>query len=292
MRELVRPTTGVVALFVDLTRERARATASRATDAIRAAGFEIALCDDQHERLGVGLPDTSLDDAIVLVTIGGDGTLLRAAQLAAPRGIPLFGVNTGRMGFLTEVDGEQAGPALTTILRDGFVVDERSALEACFADRRHFALNDIVVRRAGTAHMTPFGLYIDGKEAAHVPADGLVVATPTGSTAYSLSGGGPILAPDVAAFGVVALLPHTLFSRPLVVPNSARIVLVCDSQSARASLEADGRVVEDLGPGDRVTVTRYPAAVRFARREPLDFFAVLEEKLRWNAPIKEQYPPA
>ncbi|HEV3156209.1 MAG TPA: NAD(+)/NADH kinase [Candidatus Baltobacteraceae bacterium] len=283
----VRPTNGVIAVEIDRSRERTRAAALEVIGTIREAGFDIAYFDGCEEVLNVAPTTASIDDAVLLVTIGGDGTLLRAAQTAAPRSIPLFGVNTGRMGFLTEVDGSQARAVLAEILRDGFLVEERSALEASVFGRTYFALNDIVVRRVGTSHMTPFGLFIDGREAAHVPSDGFAVATPTGSTAYFLSAGGPIIAPDVDAFGLVALLPHTLFSRPLVVPGHAKITLICDSQNEHATLEADGRTAADLGPGDRVDVARYASPVHFARRTPLNFFALLEAKMRWNAPIKE-----
>jgi NAD+ kinase len=285
---LIRPKTGTVALYVSLEREHARTVARKAAAMIAEAGFGVALCDGQNASLGIATSTASVTEAALLVTVGGDGTLLRAAQLAAPHRIPLFGINTGRLGFLTEADARNGDLSpLAEILEHGFVEEDRVALEAAIGDRRYFALNDIVVRRSGTAHMTPFGLFIDGKEAAHVPADGIAVATPTGSTAYFLSAGGPILSPDVAAFGIVALLPHTLFSRPLVVPDSSRVELACDSESEHASLEADGRIVEELAPGERVTVTRYPHPVLFARRAPLNFFALLEAKLRWNAPIKE-----
>ena len=275
---------GAVALYVSIEREHARGVAQHVTETIREAGFSVVRCDEGRREA-----DGSIDEAVLLVTVGGDGTLLRAAQLAAPRRIPLFGINTGRLGFLTEADARTKDLSrLTRILRDGFVEEERTALVARTPrGREHFALNDIVLRRSGTAHMTPFGLYVDEKEAAHVPADGIAVATPTGSTAYFLSAGGPILAPDVAAFGIVALLPHTLFSRPLVVRDTSVVELVCDSESEHATLEADGQFVEDLAPTERVAVARYPFSVRFARHAPLNFFALLEDKLRWNAPIKE-----
>jgi NAD+ kinase len=277
-----------VALYVSLEREHARGVAQRVAEMIRDAGFAVARCDEETATRDASAAQVTVEDAVLLVTVGGDGTLLRAAQFAAPRRIPLFGVNTGRLGFLTEADARTNDLSrLVHILSAGFVEEERSALLAHTHGREHFALNDIVVRRSGTAHMTPFGLYVDGKEAAHVPADGIAVATPTGSTAYFLSAGGPILAPDVAAFGIVALLPHTLFSRPLVVTDTSTIELVCDSESECATLEADGQVVEELAPGDRVRVERYPLPVRFARHAPLNFFTLLEEKLRWNAPIKE-----
>jgi len=286
--ELVRPKVGTIALYVDLERDRARTAAGAVAQALLASGYKIALCDDQNASLALASDGATVDEAVLLVTIGGDGTLLRAAQIAVPRGIPLFGVNTGRLGFLTEIDWRAgAVPEIPAMLRDGFIVDKRSALEARVHGRAYLALNDIVVRRTD-AHMTPFGIYVDGSQAAQVPADGVIVATPTGSTAYLLSSGGPILAPDVAAFGVIAILPHTLFTRPLVVPDSSTITLTCDSEVQGVALEADGRTVDRLHGGDQVTVTRYSRPVCFARRKPLDFFSLLEDKLRWNAPIKDR----
>jgi len=280
--------TGTVAIYVDLFRAHARAAAADIAKNIRDAGYAIALCDEQDRELGLASTGASITDAMLLVTIGGDGTLLRAAQIAAPYRIPLFGINTGRLGFLTEMDGnDQALRDLPALLRAGFAMDERAALQVESHGQSFFALNDIVVTRT-SPHMAPFDLYVDGKEAAHVPADGIVVATPTGSTAYSLSAGGPIMAPTVDAFIVTALLPHTLFTRPLVVPSSSTIEIACDIETSGVALEADGQAVDELQPGDKVTVTRYPHPVVFARREPLDFFALLEGKLRWNAPVKDR----
>jgi NAD+ kinase len=280
------PVSGTIALYVDLFRGHARLAAAAFAAAIRDAGFAVALCEDQDRELGLASSGAVLEAADLLVTIGGDGTLLRAAQLAAPHRIPLLGINTGRLGFLTEMDAEGAVAALPAILRAGFVIDERAALHVEAHGRLHFALNDVVVKRT-SPRMTPFQLSVDGKGAAHVPADGIVVATPTGSTAYSLSAGGPVMAPTVDAFIVTALLPHTLFSRPLVVPTSSTIEIACDVETTGGiALEADGQIVDMLHGGDSVRVTKYPLSVRFARREPLDFFAVLEGKLRWNAPVK------
>ncbi len=282
------PQTETIALYVDLFRDHARAAARSLSHTLVAEGFAVAMCDDQDRELDLATAGADIEAARLLVTIGGDGTLLRAAQIAVPYGIPLFGINTGRLGFLTEIDGDDlATDTVPRILRDGFTVDERTALRVEANGVVRFALNDVVVTRT-KPHMTPFGLFVDGKEAAHVPADGIVVATPTGSTAYSLSAGGPILAPNVDAFIIAALLPHTLFARPLVVPTGSMITIVCDDETSGVALEADGVVVAELGPLDRVTVTRYEKPVRFARRGPLDFFAVLEGKLRWNAPVKDR----
>jgi NAD+ kinase len=277
-----------IALYVDLFRDHARAAARAIAAALGDAGFAIAFDALQARELSIPSGVTSLADAELMVTIGGDGTLLRAAQLAAPLHIPLFGINTGRLGFLTELDGRDLDlAALPKLLGDGFYTDERCAIEVTVHGRTFFALNDIVVTRT-SPHMTPFLLHIDGREAANVPADGIVVATPTGSTAYSLSAGGPIVAPSVDAFIVTALLPHTLFSRPLVVPSTSVITIACDLETSGVAVEADGAAVDRLSAGEAVTVTRYDTPVRFARLRPLDFFGLLEGKLRWNAPVKDR----
>jgi NAD+ kinase len=269
-------------------RSHARDAAKSVARTFLASGYRVALCEEQDRELGIASTGAQIGEAMLLVTLGGDGTLLRAAQIATPHGIPLFGINTGRLGFLTEMDGREAYlEVLPEILRAGFTIDERTALQVESHGRTRFALNDVVVARTAP-HMTPFGLYVDGKEAAHVPADGIVVATPTGSTAYSLSAGGPILHPSVDAFIIAALLPHTLFSRPLVVPTKSTIVIACDAETTGVTLQADGVNVEQLEPGDIVTITRYATPVRFARRKPLDFFSLLEGKLRWNAPVKDR----
>ena len=184
-----------------------------------------------------------------------------------PLDIPILGVNTGRLGFLTEIETTPDGMArVRRVLRGDFTVEERLALQASVNGQgAHFALNDVVVRRGAEARMAPFGLSLDGERIAHISADGIVVATPTGSTAYFLSAGGPIIAPTVDAFGVAALLPHTLFARPLIVPTSSTIQITCDSEIVHANLETDGTFVSDLSSGDLVTVVRAPRPVKFAR---------------------------
>jgi NAD+ kinase len=269
----------VVALYVDADRENARALAERVGARFKEAGYHIT-------PVAAG---STLDDAALLVTIGGDGTLLRAARLAVDGGVPVLGINTGRLGFLTEFDeGDPAIDELPDLLERGLVIEERIALCAHYDGRQFFALNDVVVRKGAISRMVPFGLCLNDEQAAHIPADGICVATPTGSTAYFLSAGGSIISPQVEAFGVVPLLPHTLFSRPLIVPASSRVIISCDSELVHANLECDGDVVSDLSPGASVVIERHPRAVRFARLERLRFFERLEEKLQWGVSIKER----
>jgi len=267
----------VIALYVDAEREKARALAKRIADDFRAHGYAITIATE-----GAGI-----EDAALFVTVGGDGTLLRAARIATEHDAPLLGINTGRLGFLTELDeNDPRIEQLPAFVDAGLVIEERLALEASYGDERFFALNDVVVRKGDVSRLVPFALGLEGERIAQIPADGVCIATPTGSTAYFLSAGGSIISPSVDAFGITPLLPHTLFSRPLIVPASARIEIICDSEVAHAHLECDGVIVADIGPNASVMVRRNPKTVRFARLTPLRFFERLEEKMRWGVSIK------
>jgi NAD+ kinase len=284
--------TQTIAFFVDLTQEGARRTAAEATAAAHEAGYAVALCDGQNEALHLADGGARVEDASFLVTVGGDGTLLRAARIAYPHDIPLIGINTGRLGFLTELelDGAgQAGRELMRMLADSkrLVIEERATLEARLQDGRSFvALNDVVVHKGDASRVETFCIELDGEHVADLPGDGVVVSTATGSTAYFLSAGGPIISPRVDAFGIAALLPHTLFARPLIVPTNSTIEVNIDPQSAHANLDADGELVAALSPRDRVVIRRAAKPVRFARREPLRYFSRLEQKLRWGVSIR------
>jgi NAD+ kinase len=275
-----------IAILVSSDRPTALECAAHVVRMAEGAGIAVALVDEAPGITATAGAD--LDDAEMIVTIGGDGTLLRGVRLAMPMNIPIIGVNTGRLGFLTEIETTPAGmERMDHVLHGQFDVEERLALQASVNGAgEHFALNDVVVRRGAEARMAPFGLSLDGEQIAHISSDGIVVATPTGSTAYFLSAGGPIIAPTVDAFGVAALLPHTLFARPIVVPTSSTIEITCDSEIVHANLETDGTFVSDLSSGDLVTVVRAARAVKFARTGDHAFFARLEDKLQWGVPIK------
>jgi NAD+ kinase len=275
-----------IAISVSADRPTALECASEIVRLAVDAGIAVAIADDATGLTST--PGAKLNDAELIITVGGDGTLLRGVRLAMPLDVPILGINTGRLGFLTEVETTVEGiERVRGVLRGEFIVDERLALQASVnGGGAHFALNDVVVRRGAEARMAPFGLSLDGERIAHISSDGIVVATPTGSTAYFLSAGGPIIAPTVDAFGVAALLPHTLFARPMIVPTSSTIQITCDSEIVHANLEADGTFVSDLSSGDLVTVVRAPRSVKFARTGDHAFFARLEDKLQWGVPIK------
>jgi NAD+ kinase len=265
---------GTIALYVDPDREHARATGDHVAESFRARGFSVVR------------PPKEGGEASLIVTVGGDGTLLRAARLAIDGDVPIIGINTGRLGFLTEFDEDDPRIGrLPELLERGLEIEERLALQAEYAGRTHFALNEVVIRKGGV-RIVPFTLRLDDEAAVQIPADGLCVATPTGSTAYFLSAGGSIISPRVDAFGIVPLLPHTLFSRPIIVPASSRIEAGCDVEPAQAHIECDGEMVAEIKPGESVVIQRHPKRVRFARTSALHFFERLETKLRWGVSIK------
>jgi NAD+ kinase len=276
-------------LYVNMERPNAEETAREVARIARDRGLRVGLCDGDPDALGFASACT-LEEADLLVTIGGDGTLLRAARLAHPLKLPILGVNTGRLGFLTEVESNPAGfAALARVFEGDVQIDERVALHATVvgSDHVYFALNEVVVRRVAQARLAPFGLSLDGELITHLPSDGVIVATPTGSTAYFLSTGGPIIHPSVDALGVAGLMPHTLFARPLIVPSDATIGIDCDRELTHANLETDGIVAADLRGSDQVVVKRAAEPMRFARVRAGAFFARLEDKLQWGVPIKK-----
>lgn len=265
----------VIGLYVDTAREHARSIASRIATDFRESGFLVV---DATVAATVSL----------LITVGGDGTLLRAARIAVEDNVPLLGINTGRLGFLTEFDEDDPRLGdLPGLVERGLFMDERTALEAEYGERSFFALNDVVVRKGEVSRIAPFGLRVDDGAVTRITADGICVATPTGSTAYFLSAGGSLIAPNVDAFGVVPLLPHTLFSRPLIVPTQSRIEITSDLESAQAHLECDGDVLTEVAPSSSVMVRRHPKRVYFARTAPLHFLERLETKMLWGVSIKD-----
>ncbi len=264
-----------IALYVDTEREHARTIAGRIAQDFRAQGFDV-------------VDRAAADSASLIITVGGDGTLLRAARIAVQGDVPLLGINTGRLGFLTELDEDDPRISdLPAVVERGLYMDKRSALEAEYKDQRFFALNDVVVHKGGVSRIVPFGLRFDQGAVTRIPADGICVATPTGSTAYFLSAGGSLIDPSADAFGVVPLLPHTLFSRPLIVPTRSRIEITCDSLMAQAHLECDGDVLAEIAPGSSVAIRKHPKHVRFARTAPLHFLERLEDKMLWGVSIKD-----
>jgi len=228
-------------------------------------------------------------DLDALVTFGGDGTLLRGARLLGGRETPILGVNLGRVGFLTTATRQSLDPAFDALVAGRYVIERRQALQAEIKDgdgngrALQMAMNDIAVHKGGVARVVRVNVFIQGENVGPYSADGIIVATPTGSTAYSLSAGGPIVVPGVEAMVVTPIAAHTLAVRPLVVPSSYRIVIepiVGWSEDLLVSF--DGQTGTTLAPGERVDVRRADHRVCLIRLGGDGFFGRMRQKLHWG----------
>jgi len=227
-------------------------------------------------------------NADLLIVVGGDGTLLKAAQLIAARPIPLVGVNLGKLGFLADITPEQVQEDIAAMLEGDYTHEERMMLQARalrgnIAEAPRTALNDVVVHKSDGGRLIEFETWVDGHFLCAYRADGIVLATPTGSTAYALSGGGPIVHPVMDAIALVPICPHTLGDRPLVVAGSSRIeVRIGDTHSGGAHVTWDGQHAEMLKPGDRVEAQRSAKPITFIHPRGYDYYKILRSKLHWG----------
>ena len=222
----------------------------------------------------------------LVVVLGGDGTLLSAARATAAIDVPLLGVNLGSLGFLTEVPLQSLYSMLDAITQGRAAVEQRSLMQ-CDLLRgdevrgSYLVFNDAVVNKTALARLNHYDLYVDKVFVSSYRADGMIVATPTGSTAYSLSAGGPVVMPTVKAFVITPVAPHALTHRPLVVPDSAEIEILMRSEEEVAYLSLDGQPGLDLSDGDRVRCCRSEHQVTLFRSGS-DFFQALRTKLKWG----------
>lgn len=227
---------------------------------------------------------TQADLAVVL---GGDGSMLSAARHLAAHGVPLVGVNQGRLGFMTDIAFSRMHETIELLLSGRYTIGERTMLEArvlrggkeIFSTQ---ALNDIVVNKGGTGRMIEFLVNIDGQFVYDLRADGLIVATPTGSTAYALSSNGPILQPNVPGIALVPVCPHMLSNRPITVSDRCVVEITIKQRGVGARLHCDGQPYSELVPDDQVIVRRAAHAIRFVHPPGYSYYAMLREKLHWS----------
>ncbi|WP_373044844.1 NAD(+)/NADH kinase [Vulgatibacter sp.] len=255
-----------------------------------ARGREVYLEDSiEGDYAGTRLGAAELRQTIdFLVVLGGDGTLIHAASVLAGKPIPIFGVNMGSLGFMTEIPVSEMLPALEEALEGRYAVSERMKLDAALYRGdgpplvRQQVLNDVVISKGALARIADLDVSFDGKPVTLYKADGIIVATPTGSTAYSLSAGGPILYPSLDAVVLAPICPHTLTQRPIVVPPDRAIGIVLQSDNGEVFLTLDGQSGLAMERGDRVEVVRSADRVLLVNNPRLDYFSILRAKLRWG----------
>ncbi len=224
--------------------------------------------------------------ADLAVVVGGDGTLIASARLMAEGGVPLVGVNLGRLGFLTDIPADHAAPAIEAVINGDFTPEQRLLLAGSVRRGTQtmisaLAMNDVVVSRGAVGSMIEFAVTVDGEFIYTLRADGLIVATPTGSTAYALSAGGPILHPSLQAMALVPISPHTLSNRPVAIRSTSRVeITLVRGLDARANFDVQAHC--QLEPGDVVSVSAAAHQATLLHPRGYRYFSMLRQKLRWN----------
>ena len=254
-------------------------------------GCEVAL--ERETANNTGLSDYPVLDVEQIgaqcdlgLVIGGDGTMLGIGRRLAPHGVPLIGINQGRLGFITNIALEGYQTVLKTMLEGHYEEESRAMMQASvMRDGRCVfsatAMNDVVVNRGATSGMVELRVEVDGRFVANQRADGLIIATPTGSTAYALSAGGPLLHPSIAGWLLVPIAPHTLSNRPIVLSDRGEVAIELVT-GRDASANFDMQSLASLLLGDRIVVRRSPHQVRFLHPQRWSYFDTLRRKLHWN----------
>lgn len=252
----------------------------------------VQTATEEHVGRALGLPwapQAALGDMDLCISLGGDGTLIHASHVLDGRPVPILGVNMGSLGFMTEVRQTEVRPMLDRVLAGDFEVEPRMKLRVhlhrvqenqLLVDAE--VLNDAVINKGALARIADLEATIDGRYVTTYKADGVIVSTPTGSTAYSLSANGPILYPTMNAVIITPICPHTLTQRPLVVPDDFEINLQLKSQSAEMYLTLDGQTGVPMLPGDRVQIKQSKNRVLLIKNPQLEFFTILRTRLRWG----------
>lgn len=229
----------------------------------------------------------------LVIVVGGDGSLLHAAQVLAHYNVPVVGVNRGRLGFLADVHPEDLATQFTAILQGKFTLEQRFLLKMAIKQGSHviyedMALNDVVLHAGKSVHMLDFQLKIDGLDVYRQHSDGLIAATPTGSTAYALSGGGPIVHPSMDAICLVPMHPHTLSSRPIVVSGNSEIkIRIHKDNRTQPMVSADGKASVPLNQNQRLLIHKHPNKLTLLHPVGVDFFEACRTKLGWNTYAEE-----
>lgn len=233
---------------------------------LKKAGADFKSFDIDHMESGYDF----------VFVVGGDGTILKAARFYSKSSTPVFGVNLGRLGFLSQCTADDINDSITKILEGKYSVENRIMLE--FGD--YTALNDFVIKSSLSGRTSKFSLKINGKNVCDYLADGIIISTPTGSTAYGLSAGGPVIVPSLDVFVIVPICPHTLTARPLVVPDTEIITICANEDSEGYFFSADGQ--EFLQVNSEINVSKSNNKVKLALLNGSEFYTVLRDKLHWG----------
>ncbi|MHB1125342.1 MAG: NAD(+)/NADH kinase [Bacillota bacterium] len=279
----------IIGLITNFEKKQAVQLAPDVINWLTRQGLKVMVPQSQAGPLGcpqLGRAKTEISaQAECILVLGGDGTLLNTAREVAVAGTPILGINLGQLGFLTEIELPDLYSDLEKLIRGEFRIEERMMLQATVfrgeqVSSRFRALNDIVITKGAFSRMIRLETYVDSHFIATYPADGLIIASPTGSTAYSLSAGGPIVAPDVEVMLLTPICPHSLYARPMVVSHLHEIRVILRSEPADVMLTVDGQHGFKLEKDDTIIVTRASCSTRLIRLKGRSFYEIMREKLK------------
>ncbi len=273
-----------IALMPHVRKEEAVMAARELARWLEAAGLSVRVLREDADRLGGGFAGLDLDELVrdldLVVSLGGDGTMLRAAAVAFAADVPVVGVNLGKKGFLTAVDARGMYVCMEDILAGRFLLQERMMLECSLPgdDARHYALNEVVVGKRELQRMIRLEVDINGNYYHYYAGDGVIFSTPTGSTAYSLSSGGPIVDPQLECIIITPICSHSLMDRSVVVSPESLIEVKVEAGKVMPSVSLDGREEMSLPGGGEIAVRRAPRRLKMIKKTGYSFFALLREK--------------
>ena len=256
--------------------------------------------DDKARELAAFLKDKNvavvkddeqiIEQADLIIVMGGDGSLLNTARTFVDKKIPILGINLGRLGFLADVPVTNMEEIVSEVLNGDFIKEERRLL-SCQVEQngkilgQFLALNDAVVHRTETLKMIEFDLFIDDKFVNNQRADGLIITTPTGSTAYALSSGGPIMHPGIDAIGLVSICPHTMSHRPLLVPGDSEVIIKVKNSEDGAIVSFDGQTSVSIKAGQDIRLHQYSNAISLLHPKNYNYFKIIRSKLHWGTKL-------
>ena len=253
---------------------------------IERAFYDFLVSDPQNVLSGVSVFDGNNFDSDFVISMGGDGTFLRAASLVGNKQVPILGINTGRLGFLADVTAQEIDRTIQALYEGDYAVETRSVIEVTTSGQTlkgySCALNDVAILKRDNASMITIHCTVNGDYLTTYQADGLIMSTPTGSTAYSLSNGGPIIVPGTHVFSLTAVAPHSLNVRPIVLSEDSEIQLTVESRTHNYLVALDGRS-EPLQETTRLTLRKAPYRVRVIKRADTKYFHTLRQKMMWGA---------
>jgi len=284
-----------VGLVVNYEKEKTRETACRIIDWLNSKKLKVCIEENMGKKIGKQELDCPIEKFLkkvdLIISLGGDGTLLRAARLAAAENIPVFGVNLGGLGFLTQIGIDDLEKSLEKLYQEKYFLDERMML-TCSVERRgkeikkFTALNDVVIGKGAFARIISLATYVNNNYVITYSADGLVVSTSTGSTAYSLSAGGPIVKPSINSIILTPICPHTLSARPFIISEDDQVKITLEVNEEEVMVTIDGQEGFALKPNDEVIIKKSDHKARLITFKEKSFYTILREKLRWSGQIE------